>query len=151
MILQNFTRNEFGEDYGLMSHRLLTLLDLWRYRIGCPVNISSAMGALARHSGQNNQSEHNVDYWGHCLAADVFASDVWTRYETDRAVELAVECGFTGIGVYADTNNNQGVRQVMFHLGVRPTRNMGDPAVWGRVDHEYVSLVEAVAALPGER
>ena len=55
--------------------------------------------------------------------------------------------GFTGIGVYSDTHNNQGDDQVMFHLGVRPNEDMGSPATWGRVDHDYTSLMAAVQSL----
>lgn len=149
MHLEYFNPSEFGASCDDMSPRLLTMLDLWRFRLGCSVTISPVDGALARSLGPDEQSEHNIDYWPQCLAADVFAAEVWTRYETDRAVQLAHHCGFTGIGVYADTRNARGVDQVMFHLGVRPTRKMGSPATWGRVGGQYVSLAEAIAALPG--
>jgi hypothetical protein len=151
MHTEYFSPDEFRGHHDRMSPRLLTLLDLWRWRLGCPVRISPVEGALVRELGPNRESEHNVDRWGECLAADVFADEVWTRSETDKAVRLAAECGFTGIGVYADTRNARGVDQVMFHLGVRPTHSMGTPATWGRVGHQYVSLAAAVAELPGER
>jgi len=151
MHLQYFDSHEFGEQSGLISDRLKILLDLWRHRLGCPVTISPVDGALVRQMGSESQSAHNVDYWGECLAADVFAADVWTQREAKRAIELATGCGFTGIGIYADTHNIDGIKQPMFHLDVRPTHNMGDPATWGRVDGKYVAISQAIDNLPGGR
>ena len=81
------------------------------------------------------------------LAVDCFISGVYNRAQAESVVYKAEGIGFTGIGVYSDTHNNQGDDQVMFHLGVRPNEDMGSPATWGRVDHDYTSLMAAIQSL----
>ena len=76
---------------------------------------------------------------------------VYNRAQAEAVVYEAEGIGFTGIGVYSDTHNNYGVDQVMFHFGVRPNELMGNPATWGRVDHDYTSLMEAIQSLPGQK
>ena len=72
---------------------------------------------------------------------------VYNRAQAEAVVYEAEEIGFTGIGVYSDTRNNQGQEQVMFHLGVRPNELMGSPATWGRISGKYTSLIAAVQSL----
>ena len=81
------------------------------------------------------------------LAVDCFVSGVYNRAQAEAVVYEAEAIGFTGIGVYSDTRNNQGQEQVMFHLGVRPNELMGSPATWGRVNGKYTSLIAAVQSL----
>lgn len=147
--IHNFKESEFREWAALMNPGLQVRLDILRHRIGKAVIVSGNPYALGRYAA-DSASEHNVDYWGSVLAADCFVNGVYTREESEGVVHEAVNLGFTGIGVYADTRNNKGEWQVMFHLGVRPTRNMGDPATWGRVNGTYVSLDEALNNLPTE-
>lgn len=152
--LENFVRREFKNKHGdwwpLMSPRWLVLADVLRFRIGRAIWISNSNYALGRRLSTSDQSEHNVNFWDYCLAGDVFIDEIFTQAQARKIVALATELGFTGIGVYADTTNNFGQAQVMFHLGVRPTRNMGDPATWGRVAGEYTDIETALAALPEE-
>ncbi len=154
MHVENFSDDEWrGWD---VSPRLKVLLDVLRFQLGAAIQISGSSQALGRRTGKS-QSEHNVELWGQVLAADVFIDGIHTCQEADMVVTLATRLGFTGIGVYSDTTNNQGQRQVMFHLGVRPTRKMGDPATWGRVHGKpkqdgtptsrYTSITEAIESL----
>jgi len=144
---QHFTQEEFREWSDDMSARLVTMLDVLRFRLGRPIAISASEYALGRNLGRNELSEHNVDEWGEVLAVDCFISGVYNRAQAEAVVYEAEAIGFTGIGVYSDTHNNQGDDQVMFHLGVRPNEDMGSPATWGRVGGKYTSLMAAIQSL----
>ena len=144
---QHFSAEEFREWSDDMSARLITMLDVLRFRLGRPIAISASEYALGRNLGRNELSEHNIDEWGEVLAVDCFIIGVYNRAQAEAVVYEAEGIGFTGIGVYSDTRNNQGDDQVMFHLGVRPNEDMGSPATWGRVDHDYTSLIAAVQSL----
>ena len=144
---QNFTQEEFRDWAEDMSPRLITMLDVLRFRLGSPIEISGSKYALGRELGRGKMSEHNVDEWGEVLAVDCFVSGVYNRAQAEAVVNEAEGIGLTGIGVYSDTSNNRGEEQVMFHLGVRPNELMGASATWGRVDHDYTSLIVAIQSL----
>jgi len=144
---QNFSQEEFREWSDDMSPRLVTMLDVLRFRLGSAIEISASEYALGRNLGRNELSEHNIDEWGEVLAVDCFISGIYNRAQAEEVAREAKAIGFTGIGVYSDTHNNQGDDQVMFHLGVRPTEMMGSPATWGRVDHDYTSLMAAIQSI----
>ena len=126
---------------------VVTMLDVLRFKLGSPIGISASEYALGRELGVGKMSEHNVDEWGEVLAVDCFIIGVYNRAQSEAVVYEAASIGFTGIGVYSDTHNNQGDDQVMFHLGVRPNELMGSPATWGRVDHDYTSLMAAIQSI----
>ena len=144
---QHFDAEEFREWSEDMSPRLVTMLDVLRFRLGSAIEISASEYALGRNLGVGKMSEHNIDEWGEVLAADCFISGIYNRAQSEAVVYEATSIGFTGIGVYSDTHNNKGEEQVMFHLGVRPTEMMGSPATWGRVDHDYTSLIAAIQSI----
>ena len=144
---QNFSQEEFREWSDDMSPRLVTMLDVLRFKLGSPIEISLSEYALGRNLGRNELSEHNIDEWGEVLAVDCFVSGVYNRAQAEAVAHEATAIGFTGIGVYSDTRNNQGQEQVMFHLGVRPNEDMGSPATWGRISGKYTSLIAAVQSL----
>jgi len=144
---QHFSAEEFREWADDMSARLVTMLDVLRFKLGSPIAVSASEYALGRELGRNDLSEHNVDHWQEVLAVDCFISGVYNRAQAESVVYEATNIGFTGIGVYSDTHNNEGEEQVMFHLGVRPTEMMGNPATWGRVEHDYTSLMAAIQSI----
>ena len=144
---QHFKAEEFREWSDDMSPRLVTMLDVLRFRLGSAIEISASEYALGRELGVGKMSEHNIDHWGEVLAVDCFISGVCNRAQVEAVVYEATGIGFTGIGVYSDTHNNSGEEQVMFHLGVRPNEMMGSPATWGRVDHDYTTLMAAIQSL----
>lgn len=148
MNAQHFSQPELREWADDMSPRLVTMMDVLRFMSGHPIEISLSPHALGRELGRNAESAHNIDHWGEVLAMDGFVSGVYYREQAEGIVDLARKIGFTGIGVYTDTRNNRGEDQVMFHFDVRPTRNMGDPATWGRVGGKYTSLIAAIQSLP---
>jgi len=145
MHLENFEEKEFRLWWGEMSPRLLTMLDLLRYRLGSAIHISKAKGSIGRQD--NTDSEHNVSKWGKVLAVDCFVSGVYGHEQVWSVVEEATRLGFTGVGVYPEWTNNDGVPQCGFHLGIRPNRKMGNPATWGQIRGEYVSLMQALRSL----
>ena len=144
---QYFSQEEFREWSDDMSARLVTMLDVLRFRLGSAIAVSASEYALGRELGRGKMSEHNIDHWGEVLAVDCFVSGVYNRAQAEAVVYEAEGIGFTGIGVYSDTHNNQGDDQVMFHLGVRPNELMGSPATWGRISGKYTSLIAAVQSL----
>ena len=144
---QHFSSEEFREWADDMSARLVTMLDVLRFKLGSPIEISLSEYALGRELGRNELSEHNIDHWGEVLAVDCFIGGVYNRAQAEAVVYEAEGIGFTGIGVYSDTQNNYGEEQVMFHLGVRPNEDMGAPATWGRISGKYTSLIAAVQSL----
>jgi hypothetical protein len=144
---QHFSSEEFREWADDMSPRLVTMLDVLRFKLGSPIEISLSEYALGRELGVGKMSEHNIDEWGEALAVDCFISGVYNRAQVEAVVYEATGIGFTGIGVYSDTHNNYGDPQVMFHLGVRPNESMGSPATWGRVAGKYTSLIAAVQSI----
>ena len=144
---QYFSQEEFREWSDDMSARLVTMLDVLRFKLGSPIEISASEYALGRELGVGKMSEHNVDEWDEVLAVDCFISGIYNRAQAEEVAREAKAIGFTGIGVYSDTHNNYGEDQVMFHLGVRPNELMGSPATWGRVDHDYTSLMAAIQSI----
>ena len=144
---QHFSAEEFRDWADDMSPRLVTMLDVLRFKLGSPIAVSGSEYALGRNLGRGKMSEHNIDEWGEVLAVDCFISGVYSRQQAEAVAHEAEQIGFTGIGVYSDTRNNQGQEQVMFHLGVRPNEDMGAPATWGRVNGEYTSLMAAIQSL----
>ena len=104
---QHFDAEEFREWSDDMSARLITMLDVLRFKLGSAIEISASEYALGRELGRGKMSEHNVDHWGEVLAADCFISGIYNRAQSEAVVYEATSIGFTGIGVYSDTHNNQ--------------------------------------------
>lgn len=149
MRLDNFTPQEFREWWPMMSPRLLTMLDVLRFRLSRGITISPHPRSLGRRLGPDSHSEHNVDHWGEVLAVDCFIDNVTTEAQARQIVERATKLGFTGIGVYPEWTNSRGEQQVGFHLGVRPNRDMGNPASWGWLGGKMVSMETALRAIGG--
>ena len=84
---QYFSQEEFREWSDDMSPRLVTMLDVLRFRLGRPIETSESEYALGRNLGRNELSEHNVDEWGEVLAVDCFISGVYNR--ADQSLKKA--------------------------------------------------------------
>ena len=139
--LRNFSPKEFGIWWALMNPDLLTRLDDFRDRLGFPVSISTAPGAIGRHTG-NPSSQHHVTR-GKIAAVDVMPH--WplggTKGELRQAYNLAVELGFTGVGLYPDWSPRPGL-----HLDVRDDRQAGNPATWSGIKVAGVQQYGAIEA-----
>lgn len=131
-VISNFKTREFPEDPIKYSdpHALVCLQDL-RIDIGSSISPSLASGGLARFDGSKN-SCHYVDIERdepkYSTAFDLF-------FKADPAYVLFTllhNNSFRGIGVYFDTRNNKGKKQVMFHVDTRIKR-----ATQCRIDGKY--------------
>ncbi|MGH1438587.1 MAG: hypothetical protein ACRBBR_00640 [Cellvibrionaceae bacterium] len=140
--LRYFSAEEFGVYYPVMSLELLTKLDQFRHEWGGPVEISKAVGGIGRED-ESSQSQHNVLRWGEVRAVDVFPRTIdgyiTTRADRQRALYIARKVGFTGIGIYTDTKQGN-----MLHLDVRQDRSEGSPALWSRVNGNYLGIDEVL-------
>lgn len=141
--LTHFKPYEFRGWWDHMDPKLLTLLDEFRDRLGFPVVISPAKGAIGRQRGPTATTQHNIDRWGVVRAVDVLPQ-LGRRYRS-MALDLAKEVGFTGIGVYPDWSPSWGM-----HLDVRRDREPGDPALWSGLkiyDHDKQRTVQVYRAV----
>lgn len=109
--LQHFDKSEFRGWYDLMDEELLLKLDELRDRLGSPISISPAEGAIGRRMGSQKRSYHNLDFHQYVKAIDVMpATDDLTK-----VFRLAKAVGFGGIGIYPHWKPRHGL-----HLDVRP-------------------------------
>jgi hypothetical protein len=145
--LKHFRASEFGIWWPLMDDDLLKKLDAFRERWGYPVEVSKADGSLGRHGGESH-SQHNVDRFGKVKAVDFFPKVpdgrggyryMQTVAERDRAYRIARQVGFTGIGVYTDTQPGD-----MMHGDVREPKASGYVATWSRIGGEYFGVDEVL-------
>ena len=145
--LRYFDPSEFRAWWPYMSTVLLGKLDEWRHHLGQEIEgvrvmISPAHGALGRHDGPDGTGQHNVDRWGEVRAVDVIpyvGARGLTREELAIAHRLAVETGFTGVGLYPEPE--WGTRSGL-HLDVRAGTHV---AQWSRVGGQYVGVGAALA------
>ncbi len=126
--LKHFSAWEFRAWYPSMSPDLLRKLDAFREAWGDTVDISPASGSIGRMTGS---TQHNVVMWLEVRGIDVIPKGMDTAAERARAYQIAVEVGFTGIGVYPDWLPSGGL-----HLDVRKDREAGDPAKWAGLKDE---------------
>ncbi len=143
-MLRHFTPGEFREWWWDMDPQLLSLLDEQREQWGAPIRISKDDGALGRHLGPMSESRHNIDRWGKVQAADIILAGMVTRSDVRRAVDIARDLGFGGIGLYPHWQQGAGL-----HVDVRP-REGGHIATWGRIRQVkgYVSYARALEEMP---
>jgi len=139
--LKHFSPREFGIWWPSMNSDQLLKLDHFAALLaaaipGAHVMISPSLGALGRPAniGSNGGSSmHNVTKWGTVRASDVMPYVVepdgskrsLSPWEIRKAVELAAQAGFGGIGVYPDWQPFAGM-----HLDNRQRIN-GHIARWG--------------------
>lgn len=126
-----FQPSEFGVWYGWMHPALVCALDILRERLGAPVEISPANGALGRYLTKE-KSLHNVCRYGFVMAADVLVP-VGHDLATVRreAIDLKI---FGGIGCYPDWKPRAGLHLDIRHLVPSAHGLKGDPitpATWG--------------------
>ena len=141
--LHYFTPPEFNRDgvnwFAKTDAALLVRLDILRFRLGSPVIISPVNGATGRHKGNEDKSQHNIDYYGIVRAADFFVPGV----SASRVVNAMRGLGFTGIGVYPD-GLYYGKQETRYHGDVRTDRGPGNPAEWGHYESKDWSIDKAL-------
>lgn len=151
LTLRYFKPDEFRGWWDQMDPALLVLLDRLRARLapltpdagGVPISISPHPRAIGRHDGPDGDSQHNIDRWGEVRAIDVMPH-IGRQYRRN-VVGIAIDVGFTGVGVYPDWEPRWGL-----HLDTRQDRKPGDPATWSGIriwSHEQERMVQAYRAL----
>lgn len=135
------------------SPRLLVVIDVFAARWGPAAYVSPHPRAVGREDGPEDESQHNVDRWGEVRGIDLMLEGLRRRSDAVRAVRIAEEVGFTGIGLYPHWQPGAGI-----HGDVRTSAQPGNPATWGGVrrigaDGEpyqvYVSLQRALEEFEG--
>ena len=61
---QYFSQKEFRDWAKDMSPRLITMLDVLRFRLGSAIAISASEYAFGLNIGLEKLSEHNINHWG---------------------------------------------------------------------------------------
>jgi len=136
--IKEFSRN--GVDwFRYMDPRLLVMLDTWRFYTDTPIYVSGSPQAVGRNLGEDSPSQHNVDYHGIVRAVDVLPEGTENNEQVINLLSAAKQLGFTGIGFYPQWSPRPG-----FHVDTRVTDHPSDPATWGYVDGEYISLERAL-------
>ena len=107
-------------------------LDFFRSQLGSKVFPSPLVEGWVRTDGSKT-SRHYIGENGDERQSD--AGDVFIECDPFYAMIIAIECGFTGIGLYFDTQY-KGQSMTMMHLDTRP----GRPVIWTRVDGEYKTI-----------
>ena len=137
--------NRGGQNwYPMISPYLLVLLDVARTMHGRPVYVSGHNRAVGRFDGRNNDSQHNFDRWDEVRGIDLFFEGSGEPGAVEFIADMLDEIGFTGIGLYPQWRNNQGEIRPGFHVDVRSDRRPGDPATWGYLNGEFVTLADAI-------
>lgn len=141
--LKWFKPSEFSGHFHDISPDTLYALDKFRELWGRPVTVSPVEGAIVRHGGNGDTSQHNVDLWGVSRAIDFFPKGL-SASNAERAYQLAREAGFSGIGIYNDTKPGW-----MMHGDTRTDKTPENPAKWARIrvagKRKYVAIDEVFA------
>ena len=140
--MKYFKEHEFSGWYDQLNPALMVNLDELRHRWGMPIAISPVRGAVGRHKGEDNTSQHNVDKWGEVRAVDTLPHGIKTQEDANRFYRLSRDCGFSGVGFYPQWKPRPG-----FHLDVRVNSNLLCVATWGQLNSEWISIQAAIAQL----
>lgn len=137
---------EFNGWYDQLSAAQKRALDIARHKWGKPIHVSNADGAVGRHLGPEDTSQHNVDRWGEVRATDIVPEGIATKADAERFVQVLIDSGFQGVGFYPHWNQGPG-----FHADTRVNVEEHYVAKWGRLDNreepEYVSIAKALAEM----
>ncbi len=132
-------RSHFREWVDLMSPVQVNRLD--KLSLMHPFVISSNDGSLGRRLGEQDNSKHNVDYWGEVLATDIFPIG---KFDPLLFYQYIIDAGFKGIGFYPYWESTQ-IKDVMlvggFHVDSRPQQRL---STWAQLERKgsYVSIHE---------
>jgi hypothetical protein len=131
--LNHFSESEFPAGVTeKVSSAFLCKLDKFREVLDCPVHPSPLAAGWFRTNGSTT-SRHYIGSGVMLRKAD--AGDVFPDCDIFHALITAVHCGFTGIGLYFDTNY-AGEMKHMLHLDTRP----GELVIWTRDNKKYTTI-----------
>ena len=115
-----------------MQPAFLRRLDDFRERLGRRVYPSPLVGGWIRTDGSET-SRHFIGADGNQRLSD--AGDVFPECDLFYAMCVAIQCGFTGIGLYFDTQRD-GKPWPMLHLDTR----LGPLTIWRRDAGQYTTI-----------
>ena len=146
MKLDYFSKSEFERGgvnwYDQCSPELLVKLDIFRHLTGKCI-ISPHPLAIGRKGYEKNpDSQHNVKKWGEVRGIDIFPileDYLRTKDNVKLWIKYSKKVGFRGIGIYPEWTYN-GKKRIGMHVDVREYREIGDPATWGVMGGEMVSI-----------
>jgi len=131
--IEHFMLSEFPSGVvEKMEPSFIHRLDLFRAKLGRKVFPSPLVGGWIRTDGSET-SRHYIGADGNQRLSD--AVDVFPDCDLFYAMTVAIQCGFTGIGLYFDTQRN-GKPWSMLHLDTRP----GPLTIWTRKYGEYETI-----------
>ena len=123
--VQKLSPNEFSENPRHAEPLLIYSLDEIRTVMNEKMYPSKVSGALARFSGSTTTQHYAVDRLS--KACDVFCEG----YPIYNFMTILNSGLFNGIGIYLDTNGNDGKSWVMFHLDIREIGfNYNSSLIW---------------------
>lgn len=127
-LVDYFSRGEFPSD--VLKHveaDLVLGLSEYRKRLGKQVQPSSVVAGWYRQGGRKGSRHYAIE-----RLSD--AGDVFPQCDIRDALLVAMGCDWWGgIGVYLDTNGNDGTPQPMLHLDSREER-----VIWMRYQGRYI-------------
>jgi len=123
--VRKLSPNEFSENPRHAKPLLIYSLDEARLVMNKPMYPSKVPGALARFTGRSTTQHYATDRLS--TACDVFCEG----YPIFNFLTILSTTLFNGIGIYLDTNGNDGLPWIMFHLDIRK-RGFDDdsPLIW---------------------
>lgn len=131
--VKHFTPKEFPAGViEKMEPAFLYRLDLFRAKLGRRVFPSPLVAGWIRTDGSET-SRHFIGADGDKRLSD--AGDVFPECDLFYAMCVAIQCGFTGIGLYFDTQRN-GKPWPILHLDTRP----GPLTIWRRDAGQYTTI-----------
>ena len=127
--IQHFKASEFPSGVlDSVDSKLIHTLDAFRKLLGAIVTPSPVAEGWVRKSGSKSSQHYAVDRLS--LAGDVFPNcDIF------YAALIAVQAGFTGVGIYFDTKLN-GNPKPMLHVDMRD----GPLVMWVRDKSSYTTI-----------
>ena len=114
-----------GSDFIKVSSKTLDCLEDFRVALGLPVIITSAYRTLYYNRVKVKSADTSQHVRGRAVDID-FTDAMKKRYSSKEVVDLAISCGFTGVGYY-DYYDDQGNHVNFFHLD---TRVVDDVVYW---------------------
>ena len=131
--MPDFELKEFNEMSKYMHVSLLSATQYYRTALACAVNISKAIGSIARMDGRKT-STHRIFFSADGQITKYSTGiDVFCNTHIFKAWTVALNSNlFGGVGVYFDTYGNDGEFWPMLHLDLRSL-----PLAWYRENGKY--------------
>ena len=127
----NFQVKEFGckdgSDFIKVSSKTLDALEIFRNVLHLPVIITSAYRALYYNRVKVKSSDTSQHVKGTAVDID-YTWEMKMLYSPEKIIDIAVSCGFTGIGYYDYWEDGKHIN--FFHFD---TREVKEPVIWKEV------------------